>query len=147
MSVINMVENIKKVHPSVIIFYEIGTFYYTYGKDAYIISYMFDYKLRKVNNSNIESSAFPKKYISKIKTKIEKNKIDYILIDVRNNYEVCEKDENGNLNNYDKIYEKAHYYVKCKKRIQLIGEKLLTKIEEINFKEKIKRIENIINEN
>ena len=51
MSVINMVENIKKVHPSVIIFYEIGTFYYTYGKDAYIISYMFDYKLRKVNNS------------------------------------------------------------------------------------------------
>ena len=56
MSVINMVENIKKVHPSVIIFYEIGTFYYTYGKDAYIISYMFDYKLRKVNNSIINFS-------------------------------------------------------------------------------------------
>ena len=28
MSVINMVENIKKIHPSTIIFYEIGTFYY-----------------------------------------------------------------------------------------------------------------------
>ena len=28
MSVINMVENIKKIHPSIIIFYEIGTFYY-----------------------------------------------------------------------------------------------------------------------
>ena len=35
MSVINMVENIKKIHPSTIIFYEIGTFYYIYGKDAY----------------------------------------------------------------------------------------------------------------
>ena len=69
MSVINMVENIKKIHPSTIIFYEIGTFYYIYGKDAYIISYMFDYKLRKVNNNNLYSSAFPKKYISKISTK------------------------------------------------------------------------------
>ena len=147
MSVINMVENIKKVHPSVIIFYEIGTFYYTYGKDAYIISYMFDYKLRKVNNNNLYSSAFPKKYISKIKSKIEKYKIDYILIDVRNNYEVFEKNENGNLNNYNEIYEKAHYYIKCKMKIKSIGEKLLTKIKEENFKEKIKRIENIINEN
>lgn len=37
MNVINIVETIKK-SSSVIIFYEIGTFYYAYGKDACIIS-------------------------------------------------------------------------------------------------------------
>lgn len=90
MSILNIVKTAKEVHKTVIVMVKIGKFYQVYGKDAYIISYMFDYKLRKVNNNNLYSSAFPKKYISKIKSKIEKYKIYYILIDVRNNYEVFE---------------------------------------------------------
>lgn len=71
MSVIKMVETIKEIHPHVIIFYEIGAFYYTYGKDAYILLYLFNYKLREVSNSNLYSCAFPKKYINRIKFKID----------------------------------------------------------------------------
>lgn len=66
MSILNIVKTAKEVYKTDIVMVKIGKFYQVYGKDAYIISYMFDYKLRKVNNNNLYSSAFPKKYISKI---------------------------------------------------------------------------------
>ena len=140
-----MVKNIKEVHPNSIVLYEIGAFYYAYNRDAYIISYLFNYKLKKVND-DIYSSAFPKKYIARIKSKIETNKIDYILLDVRNNYEVIEKSENRNLNKYYKIFNKAQQFVKNKRRIDIVVDKLLLKIEQNDFLEKIRKIESIINE-
>ncbi|CDE14760.1 unknown [Clostridium sp. CAG:470] len=75
MSIINIVKNIKQVHPEHIILIKIGKFYYSYSKDAYIISYIFGYKLKN----------------------IEENKINYIIIHRRNNYAVDEKSDNGNL--------------------------------------------------
>ena len=48
MSIINIVKNIKQVHPEHIILIKIGKFYYSYRKDAYIISYIFGYKLKNI---------------------------------------------------------------------------------------------------
>ena len=45
-------------------------------------------------------------------SKLEKQKIDYLLIDVRNNYYVDEKFENRNLNKYDFVFEKSYLYVR-----------------------------------
>ena len=38
MGIINIVENVKKIHPEYVVFVNIGKFYYTYGRDSYIIS-------------------------------------------------------------------------------------------------------------
>ena len=46
MGIVNVILNIKKIHPKDIAIIKIGNFYYVYGKDAFIISYIFKYKLR-----------------------------------------------------------------------------------------------------
>ena len=57
MSVINIVKNIKQIHPEYIALIKIGKFYYSYGKDAYIISYIFNYKI-KIVEENVCVCAF-----------------------------------------------------------------------------------------
>ena len=48
MGIVNMVQTIKEIHKLDIVFVKIGNFYHVYGKDSYIISYLFEYKLKKV---------------------------------------------------------------------------------------------------
>ena len=40
MSIENMVNIIKKIHPNYVAIIKIGAFYNSYGKDAYILSYL-----------------------------------------------------------------------------------------------------------
>ena len=49
--------------------------------------------------------------------KLEENKINYIIIDRRNNYEVDEKSDNGNLNKYNLYLEKSKKYIKFSTQI------------------------------
>lgn len=79
-------------------------------------------------------------------SKSEKQKIDYLLIDVRNNYYVDEKFENRNLNKYDIVFEKSYLYVRKQRKIRKINEKLMEQIDSSDFKEKVERIEEILNE-
>lgn len=79
-------------------------------------------------------------------SKLEEQKIDYLLIDVRNNYYVDEKFENRNLNKYDTVFEKAYLYVRKQREIRKINEKLMEQIDSADFKEKVGRIEEILNE-
>lgn len=116
MSIINIVKNIKQVHPEHIILIKIGKFYYSYSKDAYIISYIFRYKLKNIEE-NIKVCAFPVFILNKIMAKLEENKINYIIIDRRNNYEVDEKSDNGNLNKYNLYLEKSKKYIKFSTQI------------------------------
>lgn len=116
MSIINIVKNIKQVHPENIILIKIGKFYYSYSKDAYIISYIFGYKLKNIEE-NIKVCAFPVFILNKIMAKLEENKINYIIIDRRNNYGVDEKSDNGNLNKYNLYLEKSKKYIKFSTQI------------------------------
>lgn len=116
MSIINIVKNIKQVHPEHIILIKIGKFYYSYSKDAYIISYIFGYKLKNIEE-NIKVCAFPVFILNKIMAKLEENKINYIIIDRRNNYGVDEKFDNGNLNKYNLYLEKSKKYIKFSTKI------------------------------
>ena len=50
MGILNIVKTVKEIHKEEIIFVKIGKFYQVYGKDAYIISYLLDYKLKKVED-------------------------------------------------------------------------------------------------
>ena len=68
----------------------------------------------------IKVCAFPVLALNKIISKLEKNKINYILVDKRNQYEVDKKENYKNLNQYEKYLEKAIIYCKrsTKKRIE-----------------------------
>ena len=78
--------------------------------------------------------------------KLEEKKIDYIFLDVKNNYDIEEKISNGNLNKYTKVLEKSYKKVKTKNKIENIMDILKSQIEEPNFIDKLNKIEEIINE-
>ena len=143
MGIINMSKNIKEIHPNKVVLYKVGTFYNAYGKDAYIVSYIFGYNIKQ-GKDNIAICGFPSSIISKVEASFENKKIDYILLDVRNNYDEDEKQENGNLNKYEEILEKATRYVKLKRRIDEIHNYLLDEIFKEDIKGKIRKIEDII---
>lgn len=78
--------------------------------------------------------------------KLEENKINYIIIDRRNNYEVDEKSDNGNLNKYNLYLEKSKKYINQKNKIEEIYNYLISNIENDTNNELIKEIERQINE-
>lgn len=141
MSVVNMAKNIKEVHPKFLICYKTGTFYNTYGKDAYIMSYLFEYKIKEIEK-NISVAGFPKNAISKVMSKLEREKINYIIIDTRNNYDIDFKEDYGNLNKYDELFEQSRKFVNIRKRVNKISEILLREADI----EQIRKIEKIIYE-
>ena len=146
MSIMNMVKNIKEIYPKALLLFKVGAFCEVYGKDSYIISYLFNYQVRQNGKNNISKVGFSKKAIPSVISKLEEQKIDYLLIDVRNNYYVDEKFENRNLNKYDTVFEKAYLYVRKQREIRKINEKLMEQIDSADFKEKVGRIEEILNE-
>ena len=118
MGIINMIETIKLIHKEDIVLVKVGTFYTAYGKDAYIINYLFNYKLNKTQD--VYSSAFPIPSLGKVTAILENNKINYIVVDRRNNYEIDEFCDNKNLNTYTTYFEKARKYINLKIRIENI---------------------------
>ena len=144
MSITNMVKNIKEIHPKTLLLFKVGAFCESYGRDSYIISYLFDYQIKQKND--IFKVGFSKKAIPRVLSKLEEQKIDYLLIDVRNDYEIDDKYENRNLNNYDTVFEKSYIYVKKQRKIKEMNERMLELVDLPDFKEKMLRIEEILNE-
>lgn len=143
MSILTMVKNIKQIHNKDIVFVKLGKFYYCYGKDSYIISFFFGYKLNLVENT-IYSCGFPSQSLNKITSKLENKKINYVIVDRRNNYEIEQKEDFKNLNTYDKYYEKAKEEIGTKLRIQKINTYLLENIDKNNIKKLIVNIEELL---
>lgn len=146
MSVIDKAKKLKEEHPNDVICYKLGAFVQAFGKDAYIVSYLFDYNLKETKE-NIPICGFPQKAISKICAKLEQKKINYVIINTKNNYEIDEKSDNKNLNEYNNILEKSKKHIRIRKKIKSIEEELLKQIEKENILEKIRRIEEITYEN
>ena len=51
MGVVNMEKDIKKVHPEYVMMYKVGNFVQAFGKDTYVISYVFGYALRATKDN------------------------------------------------------------------------------------------------
>lgn len=145
MGLIAEAKRIKEVHPNYIMLYKSGEFYKVFGKDAYIISDLCEYRI-KIVNGNVATCGFPLSAIYKVRVKIEENSINYMLIDPRNNYEVDVKENFKNLNRYDKQFEKSYTVSKCKKKIKNIADRLNRLIGNPNFKEIVGKVDNILNE-
>lgn len=62
-----------------IILIKIGSFYECFDKDAFIINKLFNYKLKRINNSF--KLGFPIKTINRIKLKLNEENINYLVVD------------------------------------------------------------------
>ena len=129
-----MIDNIKQIHNKDMCLFRMGGFYHTYGTDSYILSYFFGYKVRDLGDNITDC-------VGKIMKKLEDNRINYVILDRRNNYDVEERTNYKNLNRYDKFAVKAKSYVNCKKRIEKISDYLTKNIYDENTKVIISNIE------
>ena len=84
-----------------------GTFYHIYNRDCYILSYLFGYKIKELNIKDRECG-FPITALNKVMAKLEEKKINYLVLDRRNNYEVDYKEDFKNSNQYDILFKKAN---------------------------------------
>ena len=141
MGIINIVKNVKEVHKEYIVLIKVGNFYNCYGRDSYIVSYLLNYKINLLEN-DIYFCSFPKSAYNKVIFKLEENKINYIILDRRNNYEVDEKYNCKNLNKYNEIYLIAKKQIVIKMRIEKINNYLLA----CNDERTIFEVEKLINE-
>lgn len=139
MAVITIIKTVKGIHPYNVVLVKVGKFYNAYGRDSYIISYLFGYKLKEVDGISV--CGFPVEAINKIMAKLENKKVNYMLLDRRNNYDVDEIVDNKNLNTYKQTYEKAREYINSKKRVNNIYSYLL---KNLNNKNLIAQMEKII---
>lgn len=142
-SVITIIKEIKDIHPLDIAMIKVGNFYRVYGKDAYIIGYLFQYKIEEKNN--IVVSGFPVSSVKKVEATLEKKKINYLILDRRDNYSVNEHINFKNLNTYSKYYNLSKTYVSNQRRINAINEYLLKSVNKEELKELLKEIEECIN--
>lgn len=145
MAMITVLKPIKQIHEKDVVLIKIGSFCHAYGRDSYILSYLFGYRIKKFEKDYF-TCGFPLDSVKKVMAKLEEKKVNYIILDKRNNYEEEEKYNNGNLNTYDKMYEKARKYVNLKRRIDNIYDNLIKEIENESIKEKIVKIEEVIYE-
>ena len=142
MGIVKIVETIKRQYREDTVFVKVGSFYYCYGRDSYLISYFFKYKINLLKN-NIYSVAFSLNALNKVTAKLEECKINYLILDRRNNYEVDERCNFKNLNSYMKYYEKARKEISSKMRIEKIYKELL---ENKDNKELVDGVEKVIYE-
>lgn len=140
----NIVKIMKEIHPEKIILVKIGNFYNSYGKDSYIISYLFKYQLR--DSDKIVSCGFPKGALNKVLKNIEDREISYILVNKSNNYEEEDQIDFKKKNMYLETYNKAYKYLSKKRKIDNIYNYLLENIDDKNVKEKINKVEKILYE-
>ena len=144
MALLQMAEKIKMVHPDYVIFFKSGIFYYTYKSDAYIVSALFDYLMKYTDS--IPVCGVSEKAINKVIARLEQEKINYMIIEPRREYEVEEKLDNGNLNKYNEVFKKAHKTVKQRKSIDKIVEELKLHVGKDDFKSIIRKIEDVLDE-
>lgn len=143
--IINMVQTIKEIYPTDVILIKTGTFYNAYLKDALILSYVFNYKIKKIDTI-YNVCGFPVSNINKIKCGLEQREINYRLIDRAHNYEEEENEDFKSKNKYEIEYEKAYRYLILKNRIDTINTYLLENINNPETRNLINEIERVINE-
>lgn len=145
MGITNIIRTMKEVHPTKILLVKVGKFFQAYGKDSYIVSFLFNYQLKRVE-MNVNMVGFPEVALNKVLKTLEDKNIDYMILDKSANYEVRDEQDFRDKNNYIDTYNKAHRYISRKTRVDVIYEYLLNNLEDEESKEKIRKIEEILYE-
>ena len=140
-----MVRNIKEVHKEDLLCFKVGNFCQCYGKDTHIMQYLFNYNIKQTKD-NVLNCGFPFQTLRKVEAKLEQNKINYIVLDTKNEYAVMDSQDYKNLNKYQEIMSKATKFVRVKKRVSRIQNMLICQFDSEKIDEKIEEIEKIVYE-
>ena len=82
----------------------------------------------------------------RVRAKLEENKINYKIVGPRNEYSVDVSEDYKNLNEYDNELKKDFTLIKYKKIINRITEELTMHMNKPDFKDIIRKIEDILDE-
>lgn len=147
MSISTIWNTVKSMYPDYIIFVKIGKFYTVYNQDAYIVSYKLKYRLKVEECNYIKySCGFSDIALNKVRVKMEESKINYLILDRRNNYEEDEKFDNRNLNRYNEILEKSKIYANNVIRLDRINKYFIENIDKEETRKILIQLEKKINE-
>ena len=124
MPIINMVKNIKDLFPNYVLLIKIGNFYEVYNNDSYIISYLFNYKIKTLS-TNDKTCGFPLVSLSKVKYILNKKQINYLKLNKSNNYKEIEKNDFKKKNKYNDLLNESNLYIDKINRINKIKNYLL----------------------
>ena len=143
MNIENTIRLMKKVHPDSVVLIKIGKFYYAYRKDACILSCLFDYKIK---NDKYKSCGFPVTSLNKVMVELENQKISYLLVDRRDNYEVTHEEDFKKENRYNEVYESSLLDLALKNKIDKLNRYLLDNIENKEVMDRLKKLEEMLYE-
>lgn len=134
----------KENYPDTVCLVKCGMFYRCYEQDAYIISYLLNYKLKSSFENDM--AGFPRDSIDEVKDTLTFKKINYKIFQVnkKSGINIQSELDFNEENCYDDIYEKAYRYIKLKSRINRISDKLITHIENIKIDDILNNIENTV---
>lgn len=138
----NTVKIFKEIEPKYILLFKFGNFYRAYGKDSLIVSYIFGYQISELQK--MKTCGFPQTAINKVITKLEKEEINYIILNKANQYNEEDKVNFKNKNKYLEFYEKAKKYISVKNRIDRIYKNMIENISKEGIKEKLIKIEEVL---
>ena len=146
MSLESVIWSIKGKYQEYILLIKIGAFYHSYGKDAYILSYLLGYK-RKSFGNNSSTCGFPNNTLAFVESKLEDAKVNYVVIDKAQQSKVEKVIDLKTENRYTEIYNKAYKNIQIQERALNVYNYILDNIENENIKRKLEEIEEKIYNN
>ncbi|MDD3821536.1 MAG: hypothetical protein ACOXZW_01655 [Bacilli bacterium] len=133
---------LKNQYPKALILIKSGVFYEALNDDAYIINYLFNYKIKQ--RSNYIMVGFPVNIIKKIEGQLLKQKISYVILNVDNQYIAHENPRSHR--HYEVLLKKSKKSYWQQEEINKIYQRLITFKNSDNMEIIINRINEIVNE-
>lgn len=137
-------------YPDSILLVLSGNFYNVYGKDTYILSYIFKYKIKEKIYKTIEdkdeyilNTGFPRNSLDRVLLELEDKKINYV-IKVKDKKDIFK--DFKKLNTYKRKYEASKKYCVDKMKINEIVCMLEDLCGKKEFKNVIEKIQEDIKE-
>ena len=132
MKVIDLYRENKERYPKYVILIKVGVFYETYNEDCFVLNNLFGYKIKNIGD--YYRTGFPINSYSKVIEKLNKTKINYLIIGDeivkrkfnKNQYDCYIKTDLNINQRIDDIYKRLKY-LKLNSNIST----LLNKIEGI----------------
>lgn len=139
MKITEIYQEYKEKYPEYIILMKIGKFYEVYFEDTKIIHMLTGYRISKTT-SDIFRLGFPLNSFMKVTKEFEKRKINYLVLEKVESYQVTLK-KRFQKNQYIQFYSKCEKDYEIHKRIDKVYQILLNHADEVELDEILTRIE------
>lgn len=126
MKTVDKYVDFKSKYKDYVVIVKSGNFYYSFGEDAFILKYFFNYQIRD------DKVGFPLNARAKVKSVLNRHNVN--VLEVIDNYAYVL--ETKNVNEYEKKLQEAKASILISKMVNNLMEKIEIKVkkEEANYK-------------